>query len=71
MSLDAAGVMHTGGALTVCSVAPVFIVPVVIFIEGAAPWTRAIACAFVAVGGVVLLALGPSVCGPALAGWLS
>ncbi|MEO0484020.1 MAG: DMT family transporter [Planctomycetota bacterium] len=70
MSLAAADRLPTGVAQTVCSLPPVFILPVVIFIEGAAPSGRAIAGAFVAVGGVVLLALGPSVFGPALAGWL-
>jgi len=68
MSLEAADRLPTGVAQTVCSLPPVFILPVVVFIEGTKPSGRAIAGAFVAVAGVALLALGPSVIAPAL-GW--
>lgn len=59
MSLVAADRLDTGVAQTVCSLPPVFILPVVIFIEGERPSLRAVLGAVVAVGGVALMALGP------------
>lgn len=62
MSLVTADLVPVAVAQTLCSLAPVMILPMVVF-QGDRVSARAVYGAFVAVGGVAILALGPLVLG--------
>lgn len=62
MSLVTADLTPVAVAQTLCSLAPVMILPMVA-IQGERPSARAVYGAFVAVGGVAIMALGPSLVG--------